>query len=237
MNGLRPICLAFALALGTLVGALGAPPHVAFAAPLPPPQCRYQDVITRHSGTGDWAISLLDPTFMVGRNYVPPQLVSVANANIGGSGRVRKSVIPDLRAMAAAARQAGAPLTVNSAYRSYSQQASLYRREVDRYGEKVGRESVARPGHSEHQLGTTIDFGSGGQKAWAYNDWANTKAGSWIKANGWRFGFVMSYPDGRKGVTCYRYEPWHYRYVGRERAADVRASQLTLREYLWKHYH
>jgi len=237
MNGLRPICLAIALAMGTLLGALGGPHQVALAAPLPPPQCRYQDVITRHSGTGDWAISLLDPTFMVGRNYVPPQLVSVANANIGGSGRVRKSVIPDLRAMAAAARQAGAPLTVTSAYRSYSQQASLYRREVDRYGEKVGRESVARPGHSEHQLGTTLDFGSGGQKAWAYNDWANTKAGSWIKANGWRFGFLMSYPDGRKGVTCYRYEPWHYRYVGRGMAANVHASHLTIREYLWKHYH
>ncbi len=239
MNGLRPICLAFALALGTLFGALGVSAQVALGASLPPPQCSYQDVMTAHSGTGDWRISLLDPIYMVSRSYVPPGLVSVSKANIQGGGYVRRSIISDLASMAAAARNAGAPLRVTSAYRSWSQQRSLYQLEVDRYGEKVARESVARPGHSEHQLGTTIDFTSGAStaKAWAYNDWANTKAGSWIKANGWRFGFLLSYPDGKKAVTCYRYEPWHYRYVGREMAADVRASHLTLREYLWKHYH
>jgi len=239
VNSLRPLCLAFALAVGTLFGALGAPHQVALAAPLPPPECRYQDVMTRHNGTGDWRISLLDPIYMVSRNYVPTGLVSVSRANIQGGGYVRKSIIADLAAMAAAARKAGAPLRVTSAYRSWNQQRSLYQQEVRRYGEKVGRESVARPGHSEHQLGTTIDFTSGGssKKAWAYNNWANTKSGSWIKANGWRYGFLLSYPDGKKGVTCYRYEPWHYRYVGREMAADVRATRLTLREYLWKHHH
>lgn len=238
MNSLRPLCLALALALGALSGALGAP-QVALAAPLPPPPCSYRDVLTRHHQTSDWRISLLDPIYMVSRNYVPPGLVSVTKADIQGSGYVRKFVISDLTAMATAARNDGAPLRVTSAYRSWNQQRSLYQREIERYGLKVGRESVARPGHSEHQLGTTIDFTSGGtsKKAWAYSNWANTKPGAWIKANGWRYGFLMSYPDGKKGVTCYRHEPWHYRYVGREMAAKVKASGLTLREYLWKHHH
>jgi D-alanyl-D-alanine carboxypeptidase len=47
----------------------------------------------------------------------------------------------------------------------------------------------------------------------------------------------MSYPDGKQDVTCYQYESWHYRYVGRDMAAAVVASGLTLREYLWKHFH
>jgi D-alanyl-D-alanine carboxypeptidase len=236
---LRPLCLAFALALGTLSGALGSSPQVAQAGSLPPPNCSYQDVLTRHRQVSDWRISLLDPIYMVGRNYVPSGLVSVSKANIQGSGYVRKSIISDLAAMAAAARTADAPLRVTSAYRSWTRQRSLYQREIDRYGLKVGRESVARPGHSEHQLGTTIDFTSGGstKKAWAYSDWAKTKAGAWIKANGWRYGFLLSYPKNKKSVVCYRYEPWHYRYVGREMAANVRASGLTLREYLWRHHH
>lgn len=239
MNSIRKLGLAAVLALSAVFGTGVAHGQVAVAGSLPPPACRYDDVLTRHRDYNEWPKSLLDPIYMVTRSYVPPKLVSTSKAGIQGGGYVRRFVIPDLAAMASAARKARAPLRVTSAYRSWSQQRTLYRREINRYGLKRGRESVARPGHSEHQLGTTIDFSSGGstRKAWHYNDWAKTPAGSWIKANGWRYGFVLSYPSGRKGVVCYRYEPWHYRYVGRQMAAKVRASGLTLREYLWKHHH
>jgi D-alanyl-D-alanine carboxypeptidase len=218
------------------IGVAAAP--TAYGGSLPPPECRYDDVLTEFDAIGEWRMTLLDPIYRVKRGYVPTNLRSVGNANIGGSGRVRGTVIPDLRAMAAAARKAGAGIKVKSAYRSYSQQASIYRSEVRRYGLKRGRESVARPGHSEHQLGTTIDFTSAGSGSpWAYSDWAKTKAGSWMKRNAWKFGWIMSYPSGKKSKVCYRYEPWHYRYVGREIAADVHNSGLTLREYLWKRFH
>src|SRR4029079_7567934 len=69
---------------------------------------------------------------------------------------------------------------------------------------------------------------------WYYTDWGKTKAGAWLRANAWKYGFVMSYPKGKSTVTCYGYEPWHFRYVGRAEAAKVRASGLTLREYLWR---
>ncbi len=238
MFKLRQLGLAAAFALSSVVGwgVIGA--QTAAAARLPPPECRYDDVLTQHHAKSEWRITLLDTIYMVRRDYVPPTLVSVSNARIDGGGRVRAVVINDLAALAAAARKAGAPLKVTSAYRSWSKQKYLYQREVERYGLYRGRESVARPGHSEHQLGTTIDFTSGGssKSAWQYSDWGRTVAGKWIRNNGWKFGFVMSYPDGRKGVTCYRYEPWHYRYVGRAMAAEIRASGLTLREYLWKHF-
>ena len=83
----------------------------------------------------------------------------------------------------------------------------------------------ARAGHSEHQLGTAIDVTSeGGAPPWEYADWATTPAGAWMAANAWRYGFVMSYPRGAYDVTCYDYEPWHYRYVGRDLAAEITAS-------------
>ena len=102
------------------------------------------------------------------------------------------------------------------------------------HGYAVALKESARAGHSEHQLGTTLDFKSyGGRAPWDYTDWGTTTAGKWLKANAWKYGFVMSYPKCKTTVTCYTYEPWHYRYVGRTQAAALRASQLTLREFLW----
>jgi D-alanyl-D-alanine carboxypeptidase len=94
--------------------------------------------------------------------------------------------------------------------------------------------SSARAGHSEHQLGTALDFRSArGPDPWDLEDWGATPEGRWLAENAHRFGFVMSYPAGQESVTCYIYEPWHYRYVGREVAQEVMASGLTLREWLW----
>ena len=238
MLKLRQLGLAACLAVTSIVGFGGVGGQSAAAAPLPAPECRYDDVLTQHRAISEWRITLLDTIYMVTRDYVPKNLVSVGNAGIEGSGRVRALVIDDLAAMARAARQAGAPLRVTSAYRDWSHQRYLYRREVEKFGLEMGRKRVARPGHSEHQLGTTIDFASGGSSkpAWQYDDWGQTDAGRWIYRNGWKFGFVLSYPDGQSDVTCYMYEPWHYRYVGREMAADIHATGLTLREYLWQNF-
>jgi D-alanyl-D-alanine carboxypeptidase len=97
--------------------------------------------------------------------------------------------------------------------------------------------SSARPGHSEHQLGVAIDFSTrSGEDPWTYRDFATeTRAGEWLSANAWKYGFIMSYPKGKTAKTCYAYEPWHYRYVGVAEAAAVHASGLTLREWLWQH--
>jgi D-alanyl-D-alanine carboxypeptidase len=137
--------------------------------------------------------------------------------------------------MASAARNAGARLAVQSAYRSYANQKATFDYWVRVAGYATALQESARAGHSEHQLGTTLDFRSySGSAPWNYSDWATTKAGAWLKANAWKYGFIMSYPKGKSAVTCYAYEPWHYRYVGRDVAAKVRASKLTLREYLWR---
>ena len=212
---------------GLAVSAVSAAPAL--------PSCKIADVYTAHRGYGDWARSILDPRFRLSSAYRPTDLRSTAAAGLNGGLSVRGFVIADLKAMAAAARAAGARVSVQSAYRSYPTQVSTFGYWVRVSGYKAAIASSARAGHSEHQLGTTIDFKSyGGSPAWDYADWGTSTAGKWLKANAWKYGFVMSYPKGKSAVTCYAYEPWHYRYVGRTVAAAVKASGLTLREYLWR---
>jgi D-alanyl-D-alanine carboxypeptidase len=214
------------------------PTATALAARPPLPPCRHLDLRTRYRELWQWRRTLLDTRLRVWKRYVPDDLVSVSGAGIGGSGSVRALVIDDLRAMAAAARAAGKPIAVRSAYRSYAQQKAVFDSWVAAHGLDYALRYSARPGHSEHQLGTAIDFRSASSMApgWRYVDWGRTGPGRWMRRNAWKFGFVMSYPKGTSAETCYGYEPWHYRYVGRPLARKIHDSGLTTRRYLWRHF-
>jgi D-alanyl-D-alanine carboxypeptidase len=215
---------------------LPTPPATPTPAPTQPgpPDCTYADVLTEHHAYGEWSITLLDTIYRLPSAYAPGDLAGTSVAGLGGGYQVRSLILADLRAMADAARAAGAPIQVASAYRSYERQVTTFEHWVTLVGYERALRASARAGHSEHQLGTTLDFTSyGGRAPWDYADWATTTAGAWMQANAWRFGFVMSYPRDAESETCYQYEPWHYRYVGRELAAAIRGSGLTPREVLW----
>jgi D-alanyl-D-alanine carboxypeptidase len=191
------------------------------AAPLPPlPTCDYVDLPTARASYADWATTVLDTVFRLPSGYAP--------------FFVRTIAVSDLKAMVEAASADGAHLAVQSAYRSYTGQVLTFNGWVRQVGYGEALKTSARPGHSEHQLGTAIDFRSvGGGSPWNYPDWAKTPEGAWLAANAWTFGWVMSYPSGQSAVSCYRYEPWHYRYVGRTMAAAVHDAGTTLRQWLW----
>jgi D-alanyl-D-alanine carboxypeptidase len=202
----------------------------------PLPACRYDDVLTSPRSYGHWAVTLVDTILRVPRTYEPPDLVSVSQAGIEGSGKVRQVMIDDLAALTEAAREAGAGLGVQSAYRSYDKQRATFRDWVARDGREQALRFSARPGHSEHQLGLAIDFRSESGGSPFEGDWGETKAGTWMAANAWQYGFVMSYPKGKLAVTCYEYESWHFRYVGRELAGAMHDSGQTVREFLWANF-
>ena len=218
-----------------------APPPAQPTAPPPPPATDYSmpggiylDVPTPHSGYGEWSITLLDTIYMLPSGYYPGDLVDTSAAGLNGGYPVRSLIVGDLKAMADAARAAGAPLAVVSGFRSHAQQQSTFDYWVSVGGYEQALRTSARAGHSEHQLGTALDFTSeGGAAPWDHADWATTPAGAWMAANAWRYGFVMSYPAGRFAETGYDYEPWHYRYVGRDLAAAIVGSGSTTRGYLW----
>ena len=225
----RAVVLVLAVLLATGAAATVVSASVAL------PTCRVADVMTAQRSYTDWQRTVLDTTFTLPRSYAPGDLRSTSTAGLNAGQTVRRFVILDLTAMATAARRAGARLAVQSAYRSYATQISTFRYWVSVSGYSTALRTSARAGHSEHQLATTIDFRSyGGSAPWYYRDWGTTKAGAWLKLNAWKYGFVMSYPKGKTSVTCYAYEPWHFRYVGRAVAAKIHASGLTPREYLWR---
>jgi len=205
-----------------------------------PPSCRLGNTETHDASYSDWASTLVDWNLRVPSSYAPKDLVPVGRAGIGGSGLVRSFVIPDLAALTRAARAAGAPIAVEGAYRSYNTQVSTFNHWVAELGYDSALLGSARAGHSEHQLGTAIDFKSaGGGAPWHLNDfdWATTAAGAWMTTNAWKYGFVLSYPKDKQSQVCYAHEPWHYRYFGRSIAAEIHASGETTRVWLWQQAH
>lgn len=202
----------------------------------PLPACRYDDILTTPRGYGDWRITQVDTILRVPSTYVPPDLVATSEAGITGGGKVRAVMVDDLRAMTEDAAAAGNAIGIQSAYRTFTAQKRVFDSWVEQFGYEQALKVSARPGHSEHQLGLAIDFRSQPGDDSLTSSWATTPAGKWMKAHSWEYGFVMSYPKDTLDVTCYAFEPWHFRYLGRDLAAKIHASGLTQREYLWSHF-
>jgi D-alanyl-D-alanine carboxypeptidase len=247
MSRINPTVLRWTVAALAAVGLGGVGPLLPSAdAAGALPACRYADTRTHYPRVNDWYRSLVDTDLRLPSSYAPHDLVPVTRSGAPGSGSIRAIALADLTAMFRAARAAGAPFAVESAYRSYHYQVGTFAGWVRRAGMAAARLASARPGHSEHQLGTSLDLTSPlhvngmhvsgvGKGPWLYRDWGRTAAGAWLAKNAWRYGFVNSYPKvGSPSRTCYKYEPWHYRYVGRPVAAAIHASRLTPREWLWR---
>ena len=206
------------------------------AAPVTPrPACDYVDIPAARTDEGEWATAVLDTVFQLPSSYRPDDLVSTSEAGLNGGHLVRRIAVPDLAAMTEAAAADGIRLAVLSSFRSYSSQIATFDSWVRLVGYAEALLTSARPGHSEHQLGTTIDFRSvDGPSPFGVEDWITTQAGAWMAANAWKYGWIMSYPKGTQAASCYSYEPWHYRYFGRETARAIHESGLTEREWLWR---
>jgi D-alanyl-D-alanine carboxypeptidase len=156
---------------------------------------------------------LVDKSHPLGPDYSPARLVRVARdfrLPVSGTDvQLSAAVMPDVLAMDKAARADGVTLLFSSGYRSYEYQRTVYEREVSQYGQETADRESARPGMSQHQLGTVIDFGS------ITDAFAGTRAGKWLAAHAGDYGFSLSYPRDSEWLTGYRYESWHYRYITR----------------------
>lgn len=183
----------------------------------------------------DPVLTILDRSYALPADEAPDNLVTAAAAGFSGASAaklVRSVVVEDLAAMREAWEAAGLAITIESAYRSYASQAATFETWSARLGPAAALLRTARPGHSEHQLGTAIDVTSQGWSG-RFGDWAAESAeGAWMAAHAWEYGFVMSYSAGAEDETCFGYEPWHYRWIGREAAAAQHAAGTPLRRFL-----
>lgn len=181
----------------------------------------------------DWYRTLLDTTYALPDLYEPPDLVPASAAGYSAEFQIREFVAEDLNRMRNAILQAGIPeVALLAAYRSIDSQTALFDRRVEEMGFEDAAAGTARPGHSEHHLGTTIDVRLIGATN-VDESFGATSTGQWLAEHSWEYGFILSYPAGKEAVTCYKYEPWHFRYLGPQLAQRVFQSELTLREYLW----
>lgn len=154
------------------------------------------------------------------REFVPTDLITLTlpTHNEGTRRlRVRRDIEQPLVAMLDATDRAGLTLRLISAYRSYTEQALAHEKWAQLYPDRVSTLS-ALPGHSEHQLGTAVDFTTPDILARIPNgfhtSFAQTPEGVWLADHAADFGFTLSYPEWATAETGYEWEPWHYRYVG-----------------------
>lgn len=127
--------------------------------------------------------------------------------------------------MQKAAAKKGLNIYVSSGFRSYSSQKSIYNRYVSRDGRALADTYSARPGHSEHQTGLSVDLNTITQS------FGRTREGRWVAEHCHEYGFILRYPEGKSHITGYCFEPWHLRYVGIKTATEIAKSGLCLEEY------
>jgi len=155
---------------------------------------------------------LVDKKHALPEDFKPSDIVDLDNYS--GLATGRRGLKLDRRAAEAlvqlsdAAEADGVTLLISSTYRSYSYQRDLFKRYAERDGEEAASRYSAREGTSQHQLGSTVDFGS-------INDsFAQSEAGIWMGENAGRYGWSLSYPRNMEDETGYRWESWHWRWIG-----------------------
>jgi D-alanyl-D-alanine carboxypeptidase len=178
---------------------------------------------------------LVDKSHALPGGYEPDDLVrltQVASYRVDRDGlRLRRAAAVALETMAAAAEKDGVTFIVSSTYRSYDYQVEVYGRIVKEMGQAAADRESAPPGRSQHQTGLVADF-------YPIDDaFAETPAGRWMAVNAGRYGWSLSFPDGYEAVTGYRWESWHYRYVGRDLADFIDNYFAGIQQYALRFLH
>jgi len=172
-------------------------------------------------------------------NHVP-EGYTVELTSINDEHSIATIAYEDFLEMMKDCEDAGNQPAVCSSYRAQEYQENLFRKRVERYIEdgydqeeatRLAGTSVAIPGTSEHQLGLAIDIVD--NRNWNLDEsQAEMPTQQWLMENSWRYGWILRYPNEKSAITGIIYEPWHYRYVGREVAAEIYELDICLEEYL-----
>ncbi|MCU1509054.1 MAG: D-alanyl-D-alanine carboxypeptidase [Glaciihabitans sp.] len=224
--------IALIVVAGVMVG--GVPHPVSASASAPPKSTTAGFDRSTHSKTrpsSPWVIvNKRHP--MSPRNWAPSDLVTVKVAHANPPRMRAQAGAALVKLFAAARKHGGGAMQVQSAYRSYSTQVSVYNGWVKSLGKKAADRQSARPGYSEHQTGLAVDISSVPAKCSLAACFGTTRQGKWLKAKAWKYGFLLRYPSSKEKVTGFRYEPWHFRYIGKSLAAQMHAKNiLTLEEF------
>ena len=171
---------------------------------------------------------LVNKNYKLKEDYVPSDLEQIALDYATEEKYMRKAAKEAFERLSEDARQMGYQIVATSTYRSYDYQEKLYDYYVQTKGQDYADSCSARPGHSEHQTGLSVDVMGSNQD---YDLFAESIEFNWMKENAHRYGFILRYPSGKEKITGFKYEPWHYRYVGVDVATTIYENDWTLEEY------
>ena len=236
-----PAC-ALVFLLGFSLGHLSAPPSPSAVAPLvsspasaPALPSQTPAPSPKDTDEEDWRLLLVNRESPLPEGFSVPELSALRNGQ-----QVDSRIYQDLQDMLDAARAQGLDPLVCSSFRTQEKQQSLFDKQIRAYldrgysqadAEIEAAKWVAPPGTSEHQTGLAVDIVSLSYQLLDEHQ-AQTDTQKWLMAHCAEYGFILRYPTDKSELTGIGYEPWHYRYVGREAAQDISQAGLCLEEYL-----
>lgn len=180
----------------------------------------------------DDIVVLVNKLNKLDKDYIPIDLEEISLQYANDNKYLRKEAKVSFEKLSSEAKLNNYKIIVVSAYRSYNYQTELFNNYVKDKGEKYTLDCSAKPGHSEHQTGLSIDvMGSNND----YDEFENSPEFEWMINNSYKYGFILRYPKNKVHITGFKYEPWHYRYVGVEVATKIHNEKITLEEYYNKY--
>jgi len=186
----------------------------------------------------DKYLTVVNKTHMLSENYVPNDLTDVVTNKSKPIQQICFDAAMALKAMLLAADADGyGDLVVDTGYRSYAYQSNLYNSRLEMNLRKYDKEEAERitaktiiyPGSSDHQTGLAVDIHNLPQPMQTFS---NSDEYKWLIEHCADFGFILRYPQTKESITGVRYEPWHFRFVGREHAQAIMSQGITLEEYV-----
>lgn len=182
------------------------------------------------AGINDWRL------FLVNEYNPVPDDYKFELSNIDSIRKFDSRAMEDLKKLVEdCRRETGDVIWAQSTYRDENEQKTVFDRRVQKYidmgnskeeAEKLAATVTSRPGTSEHHIGLAVDFN------YAETEFENTAAFKWLTENAHKYGFILRYPKGKESITGIMYEPWHFRYVGREHAEVIKSKGFCLEEYI-----
>ena len=172
---------------------------------------------------------------MINQDNKVPQDWDITLTELSNGQSVDSRIYPDLQQMFDDMREQGVYPVVASGYRTAEKQQGLMEEKIDELREqgysyweakKEARRWVSAVGYSEHQTGLAVDINADGANS------TGSQVYEWLEKNAWQYGFILRYPSDKEALTGTAYEPWHYRYVGKDAAEEIYHQGICLEEYI-----
>lgn len=171
---------------------------------------------------------LVNKNNILNKNYIPNDLEQINTKYALDKKFLRKEAKINFEKMSSDASKLGYKITAVSAYRDYYYQKNLFEKYIKEKGIKYALDCCAKPGHSEHQTGLAVDIMTSTKD---YHTIEQSNEFFWLKNNAHLYGFILRYPKNKTYITKFKYEPWHFRYVGKNVATKIYENNITLEEY------